>query len=250
MIDLNGGPIEYVELPGDPDLGPLVFLHEGLGSVSTWRGFPEEVASVTGRRALVYSRHGYGGSAGLRARRGVDYMHHEALEVLPGLLQALGYRRPVLVGHSDGASIALISAGTGAVDAAALVLLAPHVIVEDLTIAGIEAARESFLTTDLAGRLARHHTDPVSTFWGWNDIWLSPEFRQWDIRDLLPGVTCPVLAIQCADDPYGTLAQLDIIEGAIVGTMRRSVLQGCGHSPHLDQGTVVAITAFLAGSEV
>jgi pimeloyl-ACP methyl ester carboxylesterase len=250
-IEVNEGRIEYEEIPGDPALAPLVFLHEGLGSVSTWRSFPADLASATGRRGLVYSRHGHGRSGFIDRQRGIDYMHREAIDTLQVVLTSLGYGRPVLVGHSDGASIALIYAGSGVGPADALVLMAPHVIVEDRTIAGIETARETFLATDLADRLARHHDDPVSTFWGWNDVWLSAGFREWDIRDLLPGVTCPVLTVQCADDPYGTLTQLDLIENTVAAPVTRSVFDGCGHSPHLERPneTLEAIVAFLADLE-
>ncbi|MCI0544578.1 MAG: alpha/beta hydrolase [Actinobacteria bacterium] len=250
-IQLARGAIEYLEISGIPSAAPLVFLHEGLGSLSTWRGFPTELCAATGRRGLVFSRHGYGGSEVLRAPRESEYMHREAWEVLPVVLENLDYLRPVLVGHSDGASIALIYAGSGIGQPAALVLLAPHVIVEDRTIAGIETAREAFLTTDLPERLARHHTDPASTFWGWNDVWLSPEFRRWDIRDILDGVTCPVLAIQCVDDPYGSLAQLDLVTAGVTGPTRRLVLPGAGHAPHQEhpEETIAAIAAFLAEIE-
>lgn len=248
---LGRGAIEYVDLPASDDgagLAPLVFLHEGLGSLSLWKGFPAAVHAATGRRTVTWSRHGYGRSAVVTEPRRVDYMHDEARVVLPALLGELGLRDPVLIGHSDGGSIALLHAGTPAMPpVGALVLMAPHVIVEDESIRGIELAREAFLTTDLQERLGRHHADPAATFWGWNDIWLSPTFRDWDITDVLPGVTCPVLAIQGVDDQYGTLRQLDLIEEGVTGDIQRVHLEACGHAPHLDQPdrTRDAIVAFL-----
>lgn len=245
------GEIELVDLPatrGAGRLAPLVFLHEGLGSLGLWRGFPRDVHAATGRRTIVYSRHGYGGSAVVTEPRGVDYMHHEALTVLPELLDRLEVERPVLVGHSDGASIALVHAGSDRTgEVAALVLLAPHVIVEDESIRGIRAARAAFLDTDLEDRLARHHRNAAATFWGWNDIWLSDEFRSWDITDVLGGVRCPVLAVQGLDDEYGTVRQLDLIEAGVPAPVERLHLAGCGHAPHLErpEETTAAVVGFL-----
>lgn len=248
-IMIAGGTIEFEEWPARPDAAagpPLVFLHEGLGSRELWRGFPQAVWDATGRRSLVYSRHGYGRSSTVLAPRSVDYMHREAREVLPTLLAALGYERPVLIGHSDGASIALIHAGDGA-QLSGLVALAPHVIVEDRSIEGIKAAREAYLTTDLPERMARYHRDSDATFWGWNRVWLSPEFRDWDITDLLPGVQCPVLMIQGEDDEYGTVRQLELIEERVAGPATKVLLPDCRHAPHLDQPgrTLAAVLDFL-----
>ena len=201
--DVAGGAIEY-EVIGDPSAPePLVFLHEGLGSVELWRGFPAAVAAATGRWALVYSRHGYGRSSVVTTARRPDYMHREADVVLPALLALLDIERPVLVGHSDGASIALLHAGAGH-PVAGLVLLAPHVFVEDRSVAGIAAARDAYRTTGLAEAMRKYHTDGDATFRGWNDIWLSPEFRDWNIEDRLPGIDCPVLVVAGEDDEYGT----------------------------------------------
>jgi pimeloyl-ACP methyl ester carboxylesterase len=173
-------------------------------------------------------------------------MHHEAAVVLPAVLAHFGLDRPVLVGHSDGASIALLYAGAGQ-PLAGLVLLAPHVFVEDRSIAGIEAARVAFAETDLAERLARYHLDVESTFRGWNDVWLSAEFRSWNIEDRLPAIDCPILLVQGADDQYGSLAQLDAIERGVGGPCRRVVLPGVGHSPHLEapDATHEAVVAFV-----
>lgn len=251
QVTIGPGSVEYVDLPATTagaGLAPLVFLHEGLGSLSLWKDFPAAIHAATGRRTVVWSRHGYGQSVVVTEPRGVDYMHHEALQVLPEFLDVLDLSAPVLVGHSDGGSIALLHAGApGMAPVSALVLMAPHVIVEDESIEGIAAARDAFLTTDLEQRLGRHHADPAATFWGWNDIWLSPAFRDWDITDALPQVRCPVLAIQGVDDQYGTLRQLDLIEAGVDGDVRRVHLPDCGHAPHLEQPaqTRDAIVAFL-----
>ncbi len=232
-ITVDGHSLAYERIDGAAPTA--VFLHEGLGSIGLWRDFPARLCARTGRAGLVYSRYGYGDSDVLAAPRSVDYMHHEALVVLPELLRALGVAAPILVGQSDGASIAIIAAGSGTVNARALVLLAPHVFVEDETVTGIEAARHTYEMTDLPARLARRHRDADATFWGWNDIWLDPAFRSWNITDFLPDVRCPVLCVQGADDEYGTLAQLDAIEAGVEGPVERVVLANCGHSPHLEQ---------------
>jgi pimeloyl-ACP methyl ester carboxylesterase len=229
----------------------LVFLHEGLGSVALWRDFPAKFAARTGAAALVYSRRGYGRSDRLAEPRKVDYMHDEALVVLPALLSELGIANPILIGHSDGASIALIHAGSGRWPVRALILEAPHVFVEDVTVASIEQAKVVYRATDLGKRLARYHDDPDHAFWGWNDIWLDPTFRSWNIEACLPGVRCPVLAIQGADDEYGTLAQLDAIERGVTGPFERLVLTHCKHSPHRDQeaATLQAMAGFIERAE-
>ena len=249
-LQLAGGPIEYEEWPGQGrghDRSPLVLLHEGLGSRELWRGFPAALHQATGRRMLVFSRHGYGQSTVVREPWGVDYMHHEADVVLPEVLDRLGYAAPVLVGHSDGASIALLHAGHDDADVGALVLLAPHVVVEDQSVAGIEAARDAYRTTPLPRRLARYHRDADATFWGWNDIWLSPAFRSWDITDRLPGIAVPVLVVQGEDDEYGTVRQLELIREGVAGHFEGVLLADCRHAPHLDQprATLAALTAFL-----
>ncbi|RKQ86425.1 pimeloyl-ACP methyl ester carboxylesterase [Solirubrobacter pauli] len=228
--------LETQELPGTEPA--LVFLHEGLGSVELWRDFPARVHAATGRRVFLYSRAGHGWSDLPDGPRTPRFMHEEALDVLPRLLAEHGLERPVLIGHSDGASIALIHASEHPVDR--LVLLAPHVFVEDVTVASIEAARTAFETTDLKARMARYHRDPERTFRLWNDIWLDPAFRDWNIEDVLARVTAPTLAIQGAQDQYGTLAQLDLIEA-------RRVVLDCRHAPHLEapEETLRAVTEFL-----
>ena len=251
VATIAGQRLEVERIAGTGAGAPtLVFLHEGLGSVALWRDFPAKLAARTGAPALVYSRRGYGQSDRLAAPRAVGYMHDEALVVLPALLSELGIAEPILIGHSDGASIALIHAGSGRWPVRALILEAPHVFVEDVTVASIEQARIAFRTTDLGKRLARYHGDADHAFWGWNDIWLDPAFRSWNIEDCLPGVHCPVLAIQGADDEYGTLAQLDAIERGVSGPFDRLVLASCKHSPHRDQeaATLDAMARFIERS--
>jgi pimeloyl-ACP methyl ester carboxylesterase len=246
-ICVDGHNLEWRRVDGDPASPPLVFLHEGLGSARLWRDFPDRLAAATGRSAYVYSRYGYGDSDVLSEPRRPDYMHHEALVVLPALLANLDVSRPVLVGHSDGASIALISAGSGTVEVSGLVLLAPHAFVENESVAGIAAARTAYETTELAERLARHHRDGDATFFGWNDIWLSPEFRSWNIEEYVPGVRAPILCVQGDTDQYGTLAQIDSIR-AKATTSVESLTLHCGHAPHLERPTEVlaAVSAFVA----
>lgn len=239
--------LEYARIAaGRPGLSPLVFLHEGLGSVAMWKDFPERVARATGCGAVVYSRHGYGRSDPISGPRPVRYMHDEALVTLPALLDALEVERPVLVGHSDGGSIALIHAGGSGRPVAGLVLLAPHVLVEDLSVESIAAAREAYEKGDLRPRLARHHADVDSAFWGWNDVWLHPDFRAWNIEAYLPAIACPVLAIQGKQDPYGTMEQIRRIERAVTD-VEVLELDRCGHSAHRDHPDAVleAIARFV-----
>jgi pimeloyl-ACP methyl ester carboxylesterase len=247
--ELASRRIEYRFIPGDATAHPtLVFLHEGLGCVALWRNFPDRVAARLHAPALLYSRFGYGGSDGLVARRTPDFMHEEALEHLPRLLDALAIERPLLVGHSDGASIALIHAALAKRDVAALVLMAPHVFVEDLSLASIARIRDTYLSTDLKERLARYHAHVDDAFLGWADTWLDPAFRDWSIEGLSDRIKVPVLLIQGVDDEYGTLAQIERIAARVKGPVERIVLDACGHSPHRDRETAVldAIAAFSA----
>jgi pimeloyl-ACP methyl ester carboxylesterase len=255
LIEINATALEIraIAAPaGTPAAAPLVFLHEGLGSVAMWRDWPDQLCAATGRAGLVFSRRGYGRSSPVPDVRGTgrlapDYMHREAWEVLPALLARLGIERPVLVGHSDGGTIALLHASRFPV--AACVVMAPHVMVEDVSVAAIAQARDGY-AGGLRERLARYHDDVDSAFWQWNDVWLSDAFRAFDIREDCRRITAPLLAIQGKDDPYGTLAQIDDIATRAPQT-RLLKLPGCGHSPHKDQpGTVqAAITTFLAGVE-
>lgn len=239
VVEVTGGPLDVDVRRGPAGGPPLVWLHEGLGSIDLWRGVPDEVAErLGGRTTVVYSRHGYGRSGPATLPRPVDYMHREADVVLPELLAALGIERPILVGHSDGASIALLHAGAGH-DVAALVCLAPHVFVEPESVAGVEAARQRFETSDLAERMRRFHTDPTATFLGWNDVWRSEAFRSWNIEERLPGISAPVLLVQGLDDEYGTIAQIDAIGAGVRGPVERLVLDGVGHAPQFEARAVV-----------
>lgn len=239
FLSLLGSTLEYRLIgPRAAGIPDVVLLHEGLGSVSLWKDFPEALAATTGARTLVYSRRGHGRSSTLTRARAPDFMHDEASVVLPALLETLGIERPVLFGHSDGGSIALIHAASAGASVAGVIALAPHVKVEDLTVASIERARVAYETTDLRTRLARHHDDVDSTFFGWNRIWLDPEFRDWNIERLLPGIACPVLAIQGRGDEYGTLDQIESIRRQLPAT-ELLVLEDCGHSPHRDQPAAI-----------
>jgi pimeloyl-ACP methyl ester carboxylesterase len=248
FFDVAGHRLECVRIRGAKSAPTLVFLHEGLGSVALWKDFPARVADATGCPVLVYSRAGYGRSSPAPLPRATDYMHVEALTVLPALLDQLGITDPVLVGHSDGASIALLHAGSSGRPVRALVALAPHVFVEDMSIASIDEVRRQYETTDLREKLARRHADPDAAFRGWNDIWLAPAFRSWNIEACLPGVRCPLLLIQGRDDEYGSAAQLDAIERQVGGEVTRIELADCRHSPHRDQpeATLAAIADFVA----
>ena len=248
FVTVQNRRIEYRRIPAPKRTAPvIVFLHEGLGSVALWRDFPQKVVEATGYPALVYSRYGYGWSDPLAAPRRVEFMHEEALQALPELLDKLGIERPILFGHSDGASIALIHAGGAQRPLAGVVVMAPHVMVEDITIRSIEAAREAYATTDLREKLARYHADVDSAFRGWNDIWLDPAFREWNIEEYLPRIRCPVLAIQGEDDEYGTMEQLERIRRA-VPDVELLKLADCRHSPHRDQPQAVidALVRFVA----
>ena len=243
-VDIGGLPLETLDLSGAREKRALVLLHEGLGSVGLWRGLPDELARATGRRTIAFSRFGHGRSAPPPKPRTPAFFHEEALEVLPELLAQLEVERPVLVGHSDGASIALIHAAHHPVSA--LVLLAPHVFVEDVTVNAIRGTREEYGSGRLRDRMARHHDDPDAAFWGWCNVWLDPAFRAWTLEAETPLVSVPALVIQGAEDPYGSLEQLDRIEARAPAAIQRLVLSG-GHSPHLDhpQDVVRAIAEFL-----
>ncbi len=241
-----------------PSRTPVVFLHEGLGSVAMWRDWPHQVCQAAGREGWVYSRRGYGRSDAVPDVRSAsrlvqgqrqgrllpDYMHHEAWSVLPALLSHLGLFAPVLLGHSDGASIALLHASRHAV--AACIVMAPHVMVEDISVQSIEQARVAYESGQLRERLRRYHSDVDGAFWQWNDVWLSAAFRDFDIRPDCQRIGAPVLAIQGQDDPYGSMAQIDEI-ALPASQIERVKLAHCGHSPHRDQTLAVTerITQFL-----
>ncbi len=236
--------------PARPDLLTVVFLHEGLGSRQSWRDFPRRLHQALGVGTLAYSRWGYGTSDPRAGDWPVSFMHDEAIDVLPEVLSQAGLAGPpVLFGHSDGGSIALIFASRYPNAVHAVVTEAAHVVVEDVTCASIAAAGRRFSTGGLRPRLAKHHGDKTdSLFSGWSGVWVSPAFRQWDIRPLLPGVRCPVLAIQGRDDPYGTTAQLDAIAAGVGGPVSRLLIDDCGHVPHAEKpGDVLsAVEALLS----
>ena len=231
--------LEYQWLGNTAAANPvIVFLHEGLGSLAMWKDYPALLCDALGFKGLVFSRYGYGRSMPKPAdeRWPVGFMHAQAHEVLPALFDALGVSRPWLFGHSDGASIALLHAAK--FEVAGVVAVAPHIFVEDLSIDSIEKARDAYAHTGLKQRLARYHDDPDSAFRGWNDVWLAPAFRSWNIEAELLSINAPLLAVQGADDEYGTLEQIRGIARALPST-RLVVIPHCGHSPHRDQPGVL-----------
>jgi pimeloyl-ACP methyl ester carboxylesterase len=236
FLGVDGVRLEYELLRNADDAAvpTIVFLHEGLGSIGQWREFPRDLAQATGCHALIYARKGHGNSDPLTAPRTPEFMHVEAFEVLPQVLAQLQIERPILFGHSDGGSIALLYAGGGH-EVRGLVAEAPHVFVEDRSIAGIEAALRAFEETDLRDKLARYHADAETMFRGWNDIWLSPGFRAWNIEEFLPRVECPVLAIQGEQDAYGSMAQIDAVAAQVKSEVSLLKLEQCGHVPHREQ---------------
>ncbi|MGE0767054.1 MAG: alpha/beta fold hydrolase [Hyphomicrobiaceae bacterium] len=245
---IDGIRLETRIIPGSADKPWLVLLHEGLGSVSLWRDFPDKLSRRLDMPALIYSRRGYGRSDGLEGPREPDFMHREALDVLPKLLEALSISRAFLVGHSDGASIALIHAANHPERLAGAVLMAPHVMVEAVSHDSIARTSDSYEHTGLRTRLARHHVHVDDAFYGWSRIWLDPRFRTWSLVQECGRLSIPTLLIQGEDDEYGTLAQLDAIEAAAPIPPQRLVLAGCGHAPHRDREAEVldAIAAFTA----
>jgi pimeloyl-ACP methyl ester carboxylesterase len=250
LIPVNGIHLETLTIAGDTRLAPIVFLHEGLGSVAMWREFPAHLCHATGRAGLVYSRRGYGKSTPITdvrrlGQRDVDFMHYEAHTALPALLRQLGIHRPVLFGHSDGGSIALLYAAKHEV--ASTIVLAPHLFVEQLSVDSIAQAKVAYQTTELRSKLAKYHDDVDSAFWGWNDVWLNPEFRAWTIEAEVSKIATPLLAIQGENDEYGTMRQIDRIAELAPQTQRLK-LPFCGHSPHKDQPAhvIAAVTDFLA----
>ncbi len=246
--------IEHAWIARERGHAPLVvFLHEGLGSLAMWKDFPQRLCDAAGCRGLVYSRPGYGRSTPREVEEawGLDFMHRQAHEVLPALLHALGLGgEPVwLFGHSDGGSIALLYGARFVDQVAGAIVVAPHIVVEDLSVASIEQARVAYQDTDLRERLARYHDDPDSAFWGWNSIWLHPPFRQWSIEDEIAAITCPLLAVQGLDDEYGTLEQIRGIARRVPQT-QLLVLDDCGHSPQRDQPErlIEAAAAFICAA--
>lgn len=247
-LTVAGKRLEYRDFPATRAEAPtILLLHEGLGCVAMWRKFPEQLAEATGCRVVVWSRAGYGGSEPHGEKRTPRYMHREALEELPAFADALGIERAVLVGHSDGGSIALIFAGAFPERVQALAVMAPHEFVEQETLVGIREALRVWESTDLPEKLGRYHPEVQRVFHDWCDTWLSPEFCDWNIEDSLAGIACPVLAIQGEDDEYATMRQIEVIAEKVPGT-RLLRLPNCGHSPHKDQPAAVleALASFVS----
>jgi pimeloyl-ACP methyl ester carboxylesterase len=267
-VSTDGAAVDFVEIAwrgravriehqwvarGDRQRPLIVFLHEGLGSLAMWRDFPAQLCAAVGARGLVWSRPGYGRSTRRAPEEAwdLDFMHRQAHEVMPALFEAVGLDaaqdRPWLFGHSDGGSIALLHAAQFAGRVAGLVVVAPHILVEDVSVSSIERARVAYRDTDLRQRLARYHDDPDSAFWGWNRVWLQPSFKAWSIEEEIAAIRCPLLAVQGLDDEYGTLEQIRGIARRVPQT-RLLELPDCGHSPHRDQPATLTreTAAFMA----
>ncbi|WP_146348441.1 alpha/beta fold hydrolase [Falsiphaeobacter marinintestinus] len=236
-LQAGGKALEYACYGPSPDQAPtLVLLHEGLGCVALWRDFPAKLAAATGWGVFVYSRAGYGQSDPADLPRPVDYMTREAVDVLPQVLDAIGFRSGVLMGHSDGATIAAIYGGSVAdYRVRALILMAPHFFTEPMGLEEIERACTAYETTDLRAKMAKYHRDPDNAFRGWNDAWLNPEFKDWNVADVIDHLRIPVLAIQGRGDQYGTLAQIDEVDTRSYAPVEITILDDCGHAPFLEQ---------------
>ncbi|MEM7531153.1 MAG: alpha/beta hydrolase [Chloroflexota bacterium] len=254
FIEVNGCMLEMNHRVVDVERPTLIFLHEGLGSIRQWRDFPEEVGRATGCNTLVYNRAGYGSSDLAIVPRQVTYMHDEGLIVLPALIDALQIGKHILIGHSDGGSIALIyGGGAASPNLLGIITEAAHVFNEDITVKSIEEAKEVYQTAELREKLAKNHPNVDHTFWGWNDIWLHPDFYHWNIEEYLPTIGVPVLVMQGLDDQYGTLAQVDAIVSGIGTTtqtqppVEKELIPDCMHTPHKEQHdhTLDAMTAFI-----
>lgn len=249
MIDIDGCALETACFgPPPKDAPTIVCLHEGLGCVELWRDFPERLAAETGYGVFAYSRAGYGRSDVCTLPRPIDYMTREAMGILPRMLDEIGFQHGILLGHSDGATIAAIYAGSVEdFRVRGLVLMAPHFFTEDLGLKSIAQAREDFETGELRRKLAKYHTDVDSTFRGWNDAWLNPDFRDWNVSEVIDYLRVPVLAIQGRDDRYGTLAQIEEIRNRIYSPLDVEIFEECGHAPHLERPdeTLAAITDFV-----
>jgi pimeloyl-ACP methyl ester carboxylesterase len=248
FLKIGASDLEYRMIGPAPDDAPtIVMLHEGLGCAALWGDFPDRLAAATGTGVFAYSRAGYGASTKVELPRPLDYMHIEALEILPKLLDQIGFRRGLLVGHSDGASIAAIYAG-GVADhrVRGVAMIAPHFIVEDISVTSIAEIRQAYETTDLKSKLARWHSDVDNAFYGWNDAWLDPKFRRWDIAEYLAYIRVPVAILQGADDQYGTMRQIEIAQEECSCPVDVTIVPGAGHSPHRDApgATLGAILEF------
>lgn len=248
LLDIGTASLEYKWLaPPVPDAPTIVMLHEGLGCVGLWGDFPAKLQQVTGAGIFAYSRAGYGQSSLVTLPRPLDYMQREALDVLPKILDAIGFKRGLLLGHSDGASIATIYAGAHQDHRLqGIVLMAPHFIVEDISVQSIAAIKTVFENTDLKARLGRWHRDVDNAFYGWNGAWLDPKFRHWDISDYLAYIRLPILLLQGVDDQYGTLRQIQIAQEECYCPVDIEIISGAGHSPHREApgATLDAIEKF------
>jgi pimeloyl-ACP methyl ester carboxylesterase len=249
MLDLGSETLEYRMIGPRPDAAPtIVMLHEGYGSVGMWGDFPDRVAAATGCGVFVYSRKGFGKSSAATLPRAMSYMHEEAKDSLPKLLDAIGFKRGLLLGHSDGASIAAIYAGTHQDHrVCGLVLLAPHFIVEDLGMKSIAEANEAYNSGDLRARLARWHSDVDAAFRGWTDVWLNNDFRQWNISEELAYIRVPILIVQGEDDQYGTVRQIEIAQEECYCPVDVAMLPGAKHQPHREaaEATLTVIADFV-----
>jgi pimeloyl-ACP methyl ester carboxylesterase len=249
-ISIDGLPVEAAWWGPGPDAAPtIVMLHEGLGCVALWRDVPARLAELTGCGVLAYSRFGYGASAPVRLPRPLTYMHDEAMNVLGQVLDQAGVKIAILLGHSDGGSIASIYVG-GVQDfrVRGAVLIAAHFLVEDVSISSIRAAKAAYETTDLPDKMRRYHKDPDNAFWGWNQAWLDPAFVDWRIDDYVSTIRVPVLLVQGSKDEYGTLAQFAAFQAAAYCPVVPHVIEGAGHAPHLTHKdeTLAVITAFVS----
>jgi pimeloyl-ACP methyl ester carboxylesterase len=248
FLKIGAADLEYRLIGPAPDEAPtIVMLHEGLGSAGLWGDFPDRLQAATGAGVLVYSRAGYGASTPVKLPRPLDYMQIEALQTLPKLLDSIGFRRGLLLGHSDGASIAAIYAG-GVADhrVRGVAMIAPHFIVEDVSVTSIAEIRNAYETSDLKAKLARWHRDVDNAFYGWNGAWLDPKFRSWDISEYLGHIRVPVVIVQGADDQYGTLRQVEIAREECYCPVEATIVPGAGHSPHREApgATLDAISEF------
>jgi pimeloyl-ACP methyl ester carboxylesterase len=248
FLTINASDLEYRMIgPSPADAPTIVMLHEGLGSAGLWGDFPERLQAATGAGILLYSRAGYGASTPAQLPRPLDYMQIEAIDVLPKLLDAIGFQRGLLLGHSDGASIAAIHAGSHQDHRVqGVVMIAPHFVVEDISVASIAEIRKAYETTELKTKLARWHSNVDNAFYGWNDAWLDPQFRDWDISEYLAYIRVPVAIVQGADDRYGTARQIEIAREECYCPVDVTMLPGVGHSPHREalEPTLEAVTEF------
>lgn len=248
FLRIGASDLEYRMVGPQPaDAPTIVLLHEGLGSAALWGDFPEKLQAATGAGVFAYSRAGYGASTPAKLPRPIDYMHIEAREVLPKILDAIGFRRGLLLGHSDGASIAAIYAGSHQDHRVeGIALIAPHFIVEDISVASIAAIRTAYETTNLKEKLARWHRDVDNAFYGWNGAWLNPDFRDWDISEFLAYIRVPIAIVQGTDDVYGTLRQIEIAQEECYCPVDVSVIPGAAHQPHREapEATLDAIAGF------